>query len=65
MRRTVYIGAVFYFHSLFDTGDEFPELPLNIVFNDRPATIKYRVVRHSVLEIALLEVGRFLLELLQ
>ena len=65
MRRTVYIGTILYFHSLFDTSDEFPKLPLNIVFNDRSATIKYRVVRHSVLEVALLEVGRFFLELLE
>jgi hypothetical protein len=63
MGGAMYVSTVFDFHSLLDTSDQSPELSFDIVFSDWPWIVENGVERHTVLEIALLEIGSFLLKL--
>lgn len=65
MGRTVNVGAILDFDCLLQVGNQPPKLLFDIIFGDRPVTVEDGVEGHLVFEIALLEVGRLLLELLQ
>jgi hypothetical protein len=65
MGRGMNISAIFDFDCLLQASHKSPELSLNIVFGDWSGAIEDRVKWHLVLEVALLEICRLLLELLE
>lgn len=63
MGGTMNVSAVFYLDGFFNVGDEAPKFRLDIFLGHRAMAIKHRVKGHLLLEVTLLEVGSFLLEL--
>lgn len=65
MSRAVNVGTILDFDGLLNIGNETPKFGLNILFGDGTVAAENRVEWHLLLEVALLEVCRLLLELLE
>lgn len=63
--RAVNVGSVFNFNRLFEISDKSPKLSFDILLGDGSVTVKFVVERHLLLEIALFEIVRLLLKLLE
>jgi hypothetical protein len=65
MCRAVYISAVLHLDGFLDVGNELPEFSFNVILCHGSHTIENGVEGHAILEIALLKVRSFLLELFE